>query len=81
MGVLEIIAGIVICILAVLIIAVVYMQEHKANMGALTGSSDDSFGRNMGKTTEAMLGRATKVLTGAFFVCIVLLAVIEKFAA
>lgn len=81
MGVFEIIAGIVICILAVMIIAVVYMQEHKAKMGALTGASDDSFGRNMGKTTDAMLAKATKVLAVIFFACIILLAVVQKFAA
>lgn len=82
MGVIEIIGGIIICILAVLIIAVVLMQEHKANMGSLTGgSSNDSFGRNMGKTTEAMLGRATKSLTIAFFAAIILLGVAQKFMA
>ena len=83
MGVFEIIAGIVICILAVMIIAVVYMQEHKAKMGSLAGGSDDSssFGRNMGKTTDAMLAKATKYLAAIFFACIVLLAVVQKFTA
>ncbi len=82
MGIIEILMGIVICILAVLIISVVYMQEHKAKMGALTGASDESsFGRNMGKTTDAMLSRATKTLTIVFFVAIVLLGAIQKFMA
>lgn len=81
MGVIEIIGGIIICILAIMIIAVILMQEHKAKMGSLAGGSDDSFGRNMGKTTEAMLGRATKSLTIAFFACIILLAIVQKFMA
>ena len=82
MNVFEIISAIVLCVLAVLIIAIVFMQEHKAKMGALTGASDDSsFGRNMGKTTDAMLGKATKVLTIVFFVCIILLAIVQKFMA
>lgn len=81
MEIFEIIAGIVICILAVLIIAAVYMQEHKANMGSLAGGSDDSFGRNMGRTTDAMLSKATKVLAVAFFAVVIVLGVVEKFAA
>lgn len=83
MGVIEIIGGIIICILAVLIILVVLMQEHKAKMGSLAGGSDsnDSFGRNMGKTTDAMLSRATKVLTIVFFVVIIALGAIMKFMA
>ena len=83
MGVIEIIGGIIICILAVLIILVVLMQEHKAKMGSLAGGCDsnDSFGRNMGKTTQAMLARATKSLTIAFFAAIILLGVAQKFMA
>ncbi|MBQ8598807.1 MAG: preprotein translocase subunit SecG [Oscillospiraceae bacterium] len=81
MGVIEIIGGIVICVLAVMIIAVVLMQEHKAKMGSLAGGSDEGFGRNMGKTTEAMLSRATKVLTIVFFAAVILLGVAEKFMA
>ncbi len=81
MGVIEIIGGIIICILAVLIIAVVFLQEHKAKMGSLAGGSDDSFGRNMGKTTDAMLNRATKMLTIFFFAAIILVGVLQKFMA
>lgn len=81
MGVIEIIGGIIICILAVLIITVVFMQEHKAKMGSLAGGSDDSFGRNMGKTTDAMLNRATKMLTIFFFAAIILVGVLQKFMA
>lgn len=81
MGVIEILGGIIICVLAVMIIAVVLMQEHKAKMGSLAGGSDDSFGRNMGKTTQAMLARATKSLTIAFFAAIILLGVAQKFMA
>ena len=60
---------------------IVLMQEHKAKMGSLAGGSDDSFGRNMGKTTDAMLSRATKVLTIVFFVVIIALGAIMKFMA
>ena len=81
MNVLEIIGGIVICILAVMIIAVVLMQEHKAKMGSLAGGSDESFGRNMGRTTDAMLSKATKVLTIVFFAAVILMGVAEKFMA
>ena len=81
MGVIEILGGIIICVLAVMIIAVVLMQEHKAKMGSLAGGSDASFGRNMGKTTDAMLSRATKVLTIVFFVVIIALGAIMKFMA
>lgn len=81
MNVLEIIGGIVICILAIMIIAVVLMQEHKAKMGSLAGGSDESFGRNMGRTTDAMLAKATKVLTIVFFVAVILMGVAEKFMA
>lgn len=81
MGVIEIIGGIIICVLAVMIIAVVLMQEHKAKMGSLAGGSDDSFGRNMGRTTDAMLSKATKMLTIMFFAAIILLGAAMKFMA
>lgn len=82
MGVFEIIGGIVLCILAVLIILTVLMQESKANMGSLGGANLDntSFGRNRGKTMEAMLARATKILSILFFAAVILLAIVEKFA-
>ena len=81
MSILEIIGGVVLCILAILIILTVLMQESKAKMGALGGANlDNTFGRNRGKTMDAMLARATKILAIAFFVVTILIAIVEKFA-
>ncbi len=81
MSIFEIIGGIALCVVAVLIIITVLMQESKAKMGALGGANlDSSLSRNRGKTMDAMLARATKILGVAFFVITILIAVAEKFA-
>lgn len=69
MNVFEIIGGILLMLTAIFIIIVVTLQESKGSIAALGGSSMDSyFGKNQGRTMEAMLKRVTKIAGIVFFV-------------
>ena len=66
MSTLEIIGGIVILVLSLLTIVVCLSQEQKSQdsmTAALTGASSDSFyGKNEGRTKEAILNKLTRTL-------------------
>lgn len=74
MSVLEIIGGIAILLLSVVIIIICLSQEQKSQdsmTAALTGASADSFyGKNEGRTKEAILNKITRVLVVLLFVAI-----------
>ncbi|MFA9379978.1 MAG: preprotein translocase subunit SecG [Acetanaerobacterium sp.] len=71
----EIAAAILLIIASALLIILVLMQDSKSGgMGALMGGSDgDSsyFGKNRGRTLDAILSRWTKIVSIAFFVLVV----------
>lgn len=65
----EIIVGIVLLILAVLIIAVVLLQQgRQANLGAISGAADTFMEKGKARTVDALLAKWTKVLVVAFMV-------------
>ena len=70
MGIFEIISAIVLIIACVFIVLVVLMQDTKTQMSqTISGSSGDNyFGKNSGRTKEAMLNKATTVAAVVFFV-------------
>ena len=72
MSILEIIGGVVLLLICVLITIICLAQEQKSQdsmTGALTGASGDSFyGKNEGRTKEAILGKITRTLGIIFFV-------------
>ena len=81
MSVINIICGIVLILASIMIIALVSMQESKKGMSALTGGQSESFGRNYGRTRDAMLVKGTKILTAVFFALTILVAIVDKFTA
>ena len=66
----QIALGIVLMIVSVIIIALVLMQESKAELsGAISGGVADSFfGKNKGRTTEAKLRKLTVIFGSVFSV-------------
>lgn len=77
MSTLEIIGGAVLLVICLAIVVVCLMQEQKSQdsmTAALTGASTDSFyGKNEGRTKEAILNKVTRTL--GIIVFIVTLAV------
>lgn len=70
MGILEIIFAIILIIACVFIIIVVLMKDTKTKMSqTISGTSSDSyFGKNSGRTKDAMLNKATIIAAVVFFV-------------
>ncbi len=81
MGVIDIICAVVLILASIMIISLVSMQESKKGMSALTGGQSESFGRNYGRTRDAMLVKGTKILTVVFFALTILVSIVDKFTA
>lgn len=67
------IAGAILLILAsVLLTVIILMQDSKSDgMGAMMGGGSDSYyGKNRGRTLDAILNRWTKVVAIVFFVIV-----------
>ena len=83
MSTLEIIVGVVILILSFLTIVICLSQEQKSQdsmTAALTGASADSFyGKNEGRTKEAILARITRFMAIALFVAVLAINIIPIF--
>ena len=70
MSPLEIIGGILIILSAIALIVVIALQESKSGLAAFTGVNE-GYSKNRGKTMDAILSRATKVV-GIVFVVLTL---------
>lgn len=83
MEIMEIIGGAVLLIACLAIIVLCLMQESKSQdslTNALTGASSDSFyGKNEGRSREAVLARITKTTGILFFVITLAVNIIPIF--
>ena len=80
-GAIQIIGGILMLISSVLIIIITMMQEQKQQdmSSALSGQSDNFFGKgNVSSSREQALARLTKLLTIVFFVATIAVNVIPS---
>ena len=80
-GAIQIIGGILMLISSVLIIIITMMQEQKQQdmSSALSGQSDNFFGKgNVSSSREQALARLTKLLTIIFFVVTIAVNVIPS---
>ena len=70
---LQIAFSIVLCLLAIVIIVLVLMQEGtQAGLGAISGGSSESFfSGNKGRTNEAKVKRVTKILVILFCILVI----------
>lgn len=80
MPTLEIVGGIVLLIISALIIVLCLSQEQKSQdsmSAALTGASSDSFyGKNEGRTKEAILNKITRALGIIMFIIVLAINII-----
>ncbi|MBP3435768.1 MAG: preprotein translocase subunit SecG [Clostridia bacterium] len=82
MSPLEYVIGSIIIVLALVIIAVVLLQEgRQSNMGAISGNSDSFMDRGRSRTLDAFLARWTKWLAIIFFVAVLVGMLVTKFMA
>lgn len=81
MGIFEVISAIVLIIACVFIVVVVLMKDTKTQMSqTISGSSSDSFyQKNVGRTKEAMLNKATIAAAIVFFVLALAVNVINVY--
>lgn len=71
----EIALGIVICVLAVVLIACVLLQSGKDKKlsGAIAGAGENFFGQGKAQTRDKMLSRITTILSLVFVILVVVL--------
>lgn len=83
MSILEIIGGVVLIIACIVIIVLCLTQEQKSQdsmTSALTGASSDSFyGKNEGRSREAVLARFTRICGIILFVLTLAINIIPIF--
>ena len=83
MSVLEIVGGAVLLLVGVLVIILCLAQEQKSQdsmTAALTGASADSFyGKNEGRTKEAILNKITRALAIILFIAILAVNIVPLF--
>ncbi len=80
---LEIAGGIVVLVLSIAIIIICLMQDQKSQdsmTAALTGASTESFyGKNEGRTKEAILNKVTRAFAILLFIVTLALNLIPLF--
>lgn len=71
MTVWEYVVGAVLIVLALLVIAVVLLQEgREANLGVISGAADSFMEKGKARTLDAFLEKWTKVISIGFFVLV-----------
>ena len=75
MGILEIVLGIIIILMAVVLIALVLLQSGKDKRlsGAIAGAAETFFAKGKSKTRDKILARITTVMAVVFVVLVVVL--------
>lgn len=80
MTVWEYIIGALIIVFALIIIAVILLQEgRQANLGAISGAAENFMDKGRARTLDAFLSKWTKVLAILFFVLVLLGMIVTKF--
>lgn len=83
MSVLEIIGGILLivtCVLAVILCLFQDTRQQQNMTAAITGGANDSFyGKNEGRTKEAILRKITRILLIALFVLTIAVNVVANY--
>ena len=81
MSIFEIISAIILILACVFIVVVILLKDTKTQMSqSISGTSSDSFyQKNVGRTKEAILNKATIVATVLFFVLAVAVNIINVY--
>ncbi len=71
MSIWEIVLAIVLILAALIIIAVILLQQgRQANIGAISGAADSFMDKGRAKTWDQRLAKFTKFIAGGFFVLV-----------
>ncbi len=75
MGALEIVFGIIICVLAVVLVACVLLQSGKDKRlsGTIAGAAETFFGKSRSQARDKVLSRITTALSFVFVVMVVVM--------
>ena len=74
MAVVKIIISIIYILVSVALVALVLMQEGKAQgLGSIAGAAETYWGKNRGRSMEGMLVKVTRVLAVVFLLLTVVL--------
>ena len=80
MTVWEYIIGAVIIVFALIIIAVVLLQEgRQSNLGSISGAAENFMDKGRARTLDGFLAKWTKVLAIVFFVLVLIGMLVTKF--
>ncbi len=80
MGPFEIISGAVLLVACIAIIIVVMLQESKQQgLGSVYGDTESYYGKNSGRTLDAILSRITKVAMVIFFVLTMVVTILSVY--
>ena len=76
----EIVLGVILCLLAVVLIICVLLQsgKEKSLSGTIAGAGESFFSKSKGKTKEKMLSRITTLMAVVFVVMVVVLYVVSS---
>lgn len=81
MSVLEYVIGAVLILGAILVIAVVLLQEGRsANLGVISGAADSFMDKGKARTLDVFLSKWTKVISIIFFALVFAAMLITHFA-
>lgn len=76
----EIVLGVILCLLAVVLVICVLLQsgKEKSLSGTIAGAGESFFSKSKGKTKEKMLSRITTLMAVVFVVMVVVLYVVSS---
>ena len=74
----EIVFGIIVCLLAVALVTCVMLQsgKEKSLSGTIAGAGESFFSKNKGKSKEKNLSRATTILSFVFAAVVIAMYVV-----
>ena len=78
MGALEIVLGIIVCVLAVVLVACVLLQSGKDKRlsGTIAGAAETFFGKTKSQAKDKILSRVTTALSFVFVVLVVVMYIV-----
>ena len=78
----EIVLGVILCLMAAVLITCVLLQsgKEKSLSGTIAGAGESFFSKSKGKTKEKMLSRITTLMAVVFVIMVVVLYVVSSVA-
>ena len=80
MNVLQVIGGIILCVVSVFLVVIVLLQPGKSSglSGAITGGAETFFGKNKARSYEGKMAKLTKIGVVVFIVLSIAMVLMQK---